>query len=85
MSLTAHSAIARFLAAAHETMLKWLKEEQQRNHFDGKALHEWWYSIMKQGTRRKMRRKFFAEVLDKANAVSHQFLFRAQIIVSRLN
>jgi hypothetical protein len=54
-------------------MLKWLKEEQQRNNLDGKALHAWWYSIMEQGIRRKVRRKFFSEVLDKANTVSHQF------------
>ena len=46
MSLTAHSAIARFLTAAHETMLKWLKEAQQKYNFNAEALHTWWYDIM---------------------------------------
>jgi hypothetical protein len=70
MSLTSHSAIARFLAAAHRTMLKWLKEEQQRSNFDGEALREWWHAIMEQSAGREKRREFFTEVLAEANAVS---------------
>ena len=74
MSLTAHSAIARFLAAAHETMLKWLKEEQQRRGCDGETLRGWWYEIMELEGPRRRRREFFAEVLDEVNTVSHRFL-----------
>ncbi|KIM80231.1 hypothetical protein PILCRDRAFT_9777 [Piloderma croceum F 1598] len=68
MSFTAHSAIARFLTAAHETMLKWLKEAQQQCNLDGNGLHKWWYEIMEQRAGRVMRRKFFSEVLDKVNS-----------------
>jgi len=71
MSLTAHSAIARFLAAVHKTMLDWLKEERHRNNFDGEKLHKWWYGIMEQRAEQKMRQKFFTEVLAKAKTVSH--------------
>ncbi|KAF8806748.1 hypothetical protein BYT27DRAFT_7223930 [Phlegmacium glaucopus] len=34
MSLTAHSAIARFLTAAHEVMLKWLKRAHEETSHD---------------------------------------------------
>ncbi len=71
MSLTAHSAIARFLAAAHKTMLSWLKGKRQRDNLDGKGLHEWWYNIMEQRDGQKMRQKFFTDVLAEAATVSH--------------
>lgn len=74
MSLTAHSAIARFLTAAHETMLKWLKEAQQKNNFNAEALHTWWYNVMERKVGQQERRKFFSEVLGKAKDVSHRFL-----------
>jgi hypothetical protein len=74
ITLTAHSAIARFLTAAHETMLKWLKEEQQRSNSDGKRLRDWWHTIMEQSAGREKRRMFFTEVLERAKNVSHQFL-----------
>jgi hypothetical protein len=71
MSYHAHRDIACFLAAAHQTMLKWLKEVQQREMFDGKQLHGWWYRIMEQREGREQRRSFFFEVLEQANTVSH--------------
>ena len=74
MNLNAHSAIACFLAAAHETMLKWLKEEQQRGNCNGETLREWWHATMEQKAVRRRRQKFFAEVLDEAETVSHRFL-----------
>jgi hypothetical protein len=70
MSLTAHSAIARFLTAAHGTMLKWLKEEQQRSNFDEERPREWWHPIMEQRARREERQKFFTEMLDNVKTVS---------------
>ena len=74
MSLATHAAIARFLAAAHQTMLKWLKEMQKNNNSNVQWLREQWHEIMETSARREMRRKFFTEVLDTAKTVSHRFL-----------
>jgi hypothetical protein len=71
LSYTAHIAIARFLAAAHKTMLSWLKEKRQRDKLDGKGLHEWWYNIMEERDGQNMRQEFFTEVLTKGATVSH--------------
>ena len=72
-SFTAYSAITRFLAAAHQTMLKWLTAQQQEG-LNGNELRSWWHAIMEQRKQRKWRQKFFSEVLDKAKAVSHRSL-----------
>jgi hypothetical protein len=71
MSLTAYSAIARFLAAAHGIMLEWLKGAQQQLNLDGDELRTWWYVIMEQKEGREKRRNFFSEVVGKANEVGH--------------
>ncbi|KIM86830.1 hypothetical protein PILCRDRAFT_4708 [Piloderma croceum F 1598] len=69
MNLTAHSAIARFLTAAHETMLKWLKDAQQQHNLDATRLHTWWYEMMEQRAGQIMRQNFFSEVLRKAKTI----------------
>ena len=71
LSYTAHSAIGCFLAAAHQTMLEWLREAQQRDGLDGIGLHNWWYSIMEQKAGQESRQKFFSEVLEQTNTASH--------------
>ncbi|KAF8268647.1 hypothetical protein EI94DRAFT_1800166 [Lactarius quietus] len=75
MSYTAHSAIAFFLAAAHKTMLKWLRDAQQKNRFDRCNLHQWWYDIMEQRVPRNGQSQldFFTDVLSemKSKAEDH--------------
>ncbi|KAF8325743.1 hypothetical protein F5887DRAFT_1289437 [Amanita rubescens] len=73
-SFTAHIAIASFLTAVHEVILKWLKEALEQFHFDKDGLRAWWHGIMEEKSGRKSRRQFFSEVLNKANIVSHRLL-----------
>jgi hypothetical protein len=74
MSFTAHIAIASFLTAAHEVMLEWLKGALERSHFNKDGLRAWWHGIMEEKSGQELRRQFFAEVLKKANTVSHRLL-----------
>ena len=77
LSYKAHHDIACFLAAAHRTMLKWLKEVQKRERFDGLHLHGWWYDTMERSEGREQRHRFFSEVMEQVNAVSrYLFTFR---------
>lgn len=67
LSVTAHSAIACFIAAAHGTMLTWLQALQNQYECDGKQLLESWHSLMEKGNVTQ-RRRFFLEVVERATA-----------------
>jgi hypothetical protein len=60
------ATIARFLGAAHTTMLKWLLEIQNGRTAD--QLLTYWHTLMEGSTERE---KFFREVVNVANSVSH--------------
>lgn len=67
MGLSAHIAIARFLGAAHKTMLKWLKNaEADRTPME---LLGYWHSVMEESERRA---SFYEEVVELAKSV-HDF------------
>ena len=46
LGFTAHGTITCFIAAAHTTMLEWLKIMQAENNFDGPWLHKHWHEVM---------------------------------------
>ena len=71
MSFTAHHGVASFLAAAHKTMLEWLKEAQRNNGYEIDGLREWWYNTMERSAQYEEWKRFFSEVLREANSVSH--------------
>jgi hypothetical protein len=66
LSYTVHIAVASFIAAAHTTMLKWLKAAEGQNVGD---LHRYWYERMESGDR-SYRNAFFLEVTNLASAAS---------------
>jgi hypothetical protein len=69
MSCSAHVALACLLSALHKKMLEWLK----RKHEDGLAWHAllaYWQGLM-EGESREHRERFFSEVVQLANSVSH--------------
>jgi hypothetical protein len=63
LSISAHAAIARFLGAAHKTMLKWLKEAQTTHLAE--ELPNYWHDLM-EGPERTERERFFGEVVKVA-------------------
>jgi hypothetical protein len=69
LSISAHAAIARFLGAAHTTMLKWLLEVQNGRTADELLIY--WHTLMEDSTMSTERDKFFREVVNVANSVSH--------------
>ena len=73
LSLTAHAAIASFLAAAHEMMLETLQKAHNAG-LSGQALLNHWYRLMEAVEGRKSREEFFTKVVERANAVS-RFIF----------
>ncbi|KAM6495125.1 hypothetical protein JOM56_009748 [Amanita muscaria] len=68
----AHAALACFLAAAYETMLKWLKTiKAEEKCADTEALRKHWHQRMEPGnsTAPEERKKFFNEVVERAHAL----------------
>ena len=77
LSITAHSAIACFLAAAQQVMLERLRALQMKG-FNGHQLLERWHDLMEPtGVVPDSREKFFTEVVQRANSVSCLILFFA--------
>jgi hypothetical protein len=74
LSLTAHAAIACFIAAAHLTMLEWLQKAHNENGFNGLQLLVYWHELMEPSGVRDGREAFFTEVVNRANKVGH-FIF----------
>jgi len=68
LSISAHATIARFLGAAHSTMLKWLTEAKIDT---AKDLLIYWHTLMEDSSMRTNREKFFQEVVEVAKSVSH--------------
>jgi hypothetical protein len=83
LSITAHSAMACFLAA-QQVMLEKLRE-LQGEELNGQQLLRCWHNLMEPtgGVRsvpdspEKFREKFFTEVIHRANSVSCLILFFA--------
>ena len=71
LSITAHATIACFLAAAHETMLKWLKEIHENEPNAQQVLRTWHELMEKKGGERQ---KFFTCVVGLAEEASNRFL-----------
>jgi len=69
LSISAHATIARFLGAAHGTMLKWLTEAKIGR--TAKDLLIYWHTLMEDSSVRTNREKFFQEVVEVAKSVSH--------------
>ena len=67
-SYTAHIAVACFIAAAHGTMHRWLKEAQDNNVG---SLHAYWHDQMEPSGARGFRNRFFLEVVTLAKSASH--------------
>jgi hypothetical protein len=76
LSLTAHTAIACFLAAAHQTMLESLQEACKEKGLNGPQLLEYWHELMEPTGVRDRREAFFTKVVERADSVSHFILFR---------
>lgn len=74
LSLTAHAAIACFLAAAHEMMLETLQKVYNEQGLNGQQLLEYWHRLMEPIGARDGRKEFFTKVVDRANKVS-RFVF----------
>ena len=70
LSYSTHIAVASFLAAAHTTMLLWLKRAQDENNLHGQDLLNYWHGIMEPTEEREERNKFYEEVVCKANKAS---------------
>lgn len=68
LSLTAHIAIACFLAAAHLTMLELLQGEQKKG-LNGPQLLEYWHELMEPPTVRDRREAFFTKVVKRADSM----------------
>ncbi|KAK2464126.1 hypothetical protein APHAL10511_003874 [Amanita phalloides] len=68
LSLTAHTAIACFIAVAHQTMLETLQKARDEERLDGVQLLEYWHGLM-ESTKRDGREVFFTEVVKKANTM----------------
>jgi len=76
LSITAHIAIACFLAAAHETMLETLRKAHNENGLNGPQLLEYWHELMEPTGTRDRREEFFTQVVKRANTVSRFIFFR---------
>ena len=84
LSIFTHAAIARFLGAAHTTMLKWLLATQTNRNAE--QLLFYWYTLMEGSAVRTEREKFFREVVNLSNSVSHwrsQFILKLMSKVAR--
>jgi len=58
--------MASFIAAAHITMLDWLKGAKDEKHLDGQGLLEHWHSVMESPGNHGLREAFFSKVVEKA-------------------
>lgn len=74
LSLTAHAAIACFIAAAHLVMLEYLQKARNENGLNGLELLMHWHELMEPTGVRDGRDVFFTEVVNRANKVGH-FIF----------
>jgi hypothetical protein len=73
--ITAHTAIACFLAAAHQTMLETLQEAHNKG-LNGPHLLGYWHRLMEPTGPRDRREKFFTKVVEQADSlVSCSFSF----------
>lgn len=72
MSLSAHVALACLLSALHTKMLEWLKKMHEEE-LAWDALLAYWHGLMEGGESRE-RERFFSEVVQLANSVSHLYL-----------
>lgn len=72
VSISAHIAIACFLAAAHRTMLTWLKRKSEAG-LNGPRLLEWWHRLMEKrdGEVEYTRETFFSAVVQLAREVTN--------------
>jgi hypothetical protein len=75
LSLTAHNAIACFLAAAHLTMLESLQKARKKG-LNGPQLLKYWHQLMEPTTVRNPREAFFTKVVKRADSVSRFIFFR---------
>jgi hypothetical protein len=73
LSHKAHWLIACFLAALHITMLESLKRLKSEGNIDGRRLLEAWHEQMEGKRESEYRKKFFLEVIKKAEEVSHHY------------
>ncbi|EDR00639.1 uncharacterized protein LACBIDRAFT_313129 [Laccaria bicolor S238N-H82] len=71
LSFTTHSIIACFIAAAHTTMLEWLKRMQAENNLDGLQLHTHWHKVMEPPGAQDEWEHFFAEVFKAKAEIPH--------------
>jgi len=62
-------AIACFVAAAHQVMLRSLQEIQKREGNDGQKVLAAWHNHMEHEDQRAFRRDFFEAVLKRATEV----------------
>jgi hypothetical protein len=79
LSLSAHAAIACFVAAAHETMLKVLQDVQKEKRWNRLELLSYWHNLMEPTGGRSGRDQFFAKVINRANDVSSFVPFSASL------
>ncbi|KIL60391.1 hypothetical protein M378DRAFT_26527 [Amanita muscaria Koide BX008] len=72
ISYRVHADIACFLAAAHETMLKWLKDIMEKEECaDTTELRKRWHQRMEpEGPNREARQQFFNEVVERAKELA---------------
>jgi hypothetical protein len=76
LSLTAHTAIACSLAAAHLTMLELLQEAWKKGLNEPQLL-EYWHKIMEPTTVVRDRGEgCFTKVVEQADSVSHLIFFQ---------
>ncbi|KAF8343351.1 hypothetical protein F5887DRAFT_1212483 [Amanita rubescens] len=64
----AHTAIACFLAAAHQTMLETLQEAHKKG-LNGPHLLRYWHRLMEPTGPRDRREKFFTKVVEQADSL----------------
>ena len=82
LSLTAHKAIACFIAAAHQMMLETLQRYSEEGH-DGPQLLKHWHERMEPTGAGDDRNAFFTKVVERANIVS-RFIFVRMSALSML-
>ena len=70
LSLSTLSGIARFLAAAYETMLSRLRDIQQEVGKDVEKIREKWYRMMEKDSSSGDRMGFFQDVVERAEKVN---------------
>ena len=81
LSITAHIAIVRFIAAAHTIMLNWLQEEQAKQGNSASQLLLYWHQLVESPEKRDRRKQFFEQVVQHANSASHFSFLWCQVLI----